>query len=116
MLGVFPALFFYRGITDLNIAVHMAPFRQMEEARSYYRWHMHIYPRRPRLPSDRAGAEIGFELNVIDTLPENSAAVIRDWYRQGPREESLARLSNGEPNPWLVKELRRVMNKPDLSL
>jgi galactose-1-phosphate uridylyltransferase len=94
VLGVFPALFFYRGITDLNIAVHMAPFRQMEEARSYYRWHMHIYPRRPRLPSDRAGAEIGFELNVIDTLPENSAAVIRDWYRQGPREESLARLSN----------------------
>ena len=110
VLGVFPALFFYRGVTDLNIVVHQAPFSKMEEARDYYRWHMHIYPRRPRLPSDRAGAEIGFDLNIIDTLPENSAATVRDWYRSGPREEKVARLSNGEPNLHLMKEFKRITN------
>ncbi|MFC1962521.1 hypothetical protein ACFLWB_00765 [Chloroflexota bacterium] len=70
VLDIFPALFFCRGVTDLNIAVHMATFAEMEEARKYYRWHMHIYPRRARLPVDRAGAEIGFGTEVIDTMPE----------------------------------------------
>lgn len=108
-LGIFPALFFYRGVADLNIAVHMAPFREREEAREYYRWHMHIYPRRSRLPVDRAGAEIGFETYVIDTLPENTAEVLRKWYTVGPGEEPLAKLEDGNPNPKLVAEFHRIM-------
>ncbi|MEW6034306.1 MAG: hypothetical protein AB1603_05585 [Chloroflexota bacterium] len=109
VLGIFPALFFYRGITDLNIAVHMAPFREMEEARKYYRWHMHIYPRKPRLPMDRAGAEIGFDTNVIEALPETSAQVLRRWYAEPPREELVARREDGSPNPKLLDEFRRLM-------
>ncbi len=110
-LGVFPGLFFCRGVTDLNIAIHMAPFKIMEEARKYYRWHMHIYPRRSRLPVDRAGAEIGFGTNVIDTLPETTAAVLRNWYACGASEEYLARLEDGTISPRLVEEFRRVMGK-----
>jgi len=70
LVSIFPALFFCRGVTSLNIAMHMAPYSEMDEARKYYRWHMHIYPRRARLPVDRAGAEIGFGTQVIDTMPE----------------------------------------------
>lgn len=109
-LGIFPALFFYRGVTDLNIAVHMAPFATMEPARKFFRWHMHIYPRRSRLPVDKAGAEIGFQTSVIDTLPEKTAEVLRQWYRSGPREELIARSSDGSPSPVLVQELRRITN------
>lgn len=109
VLGIFPALFFYRGITDLNIAVHMAPFREMEAARHYYRWHMHIYPRKPRLPMDRAGAEIGFDTNVIEALPENSAAALRPWYCERPREDLVARREDGSPNPKLMDEFRKLM-------
>ncbi len=108
--GIFPALFLYRGVTDLNIAMHMAPFASMEPARKYYRWHMHIYPRRSRLPTDRAGAEIGFHTNVIDTLPERTAEVLRHWYQSGPKEEMVARRSDGTPSQVLVQELRRIAN------
>jgi len=111
-LGVFPALFFYMGVTNLNIATHMAPFRAAEEARQYYRWHMHIYPRRSRLPVDQAGAEIGFGTQVIDTLPETTAHVLRGWYHQGPQEELLARSQDGTPHPDLVKEFRRIQKVP----
>lgn len=108
ILGVFPALFFYRGVTDLNIAIHMAPFHEMEAAREYYRWHMHIYPRRHKLPVDQAGAEIGFGTAVIDVLPENCAASLRRWYREGPSEEHLVRCQDGSCSPLLLQELRRV--------
>jgi len=103
VMGIFPALFFCRGITDLNIAVHMAPFDEMEAGRKYYRWHMHIYPRRGRLPADRAGAEIGFRTGVIDTLPEVTAQVIRGWYKNGPNGEMLAKTSDGCPDPELME-------------
>ena len=109
VLGIFPALFFYRGITDLNIAVHQAPIREMEHARSYYRWHMHIYPRKPKLPIDRAGAEIGFDTNVIEALPETSAAVLRRWYSERPREDLVAKREDGSPNPKLVDEFNKLM-------
>ena len=107
ILGIFPALFFYRGITDLNIAVHMATFAEREEARKYYRWHMHIYPRRGRLPADRAGSEIGFGTEVIDTMPEVTAELLRRWYRDGPKEELVAKTSDGSPNPGLLEEFRK---------
>jgi galactose-1-phosphate uridylyltransferase len=108
ILGIFPALFFYTGVTDLNIAIHMAPFAEREAAREYYRWHMHIYPRRPTLPVDRAGAELGFETNVIDALPERCAEVLRLWYKEGPQEEHLARTPEGEPSPRLLQLFRRL--------
>ncbi|MEE8472398.1 MAG: hypothetical protein V3S82_04440 [Dehalococcoidia bacterium] len=107
LLDVFPALFFYRGKTDLNIVVHMAPFRDMEEARKYFRWHMHILPRRTSLPVDRAGAEIGFDTDVVDTLPETTAEVLRRWCVEGPREELLAKLRDGAPNQRLVEQFHR---------
>ena len=109
---IFPALFFYAGVTDLNVAIHMAPFAEREAARKYYRWHMHIYPRRPTLPIDRAGAEIGFETNVIDALPERCAEVLRLWYKDGPREEHLARTPEGETSPRLVELFRRMTGAP----
>ena len=111
ILGVFPALFFYRGLTDLNIAVHMAPFAEMEAARRYFRWHMHIYPRRPRLPSDRAGAEIGFGTNVIDVLPERSAELLRSWYEGGPQEKLVAHRPDGSPNEKLLEQFHKLTLK-----
>jgi galactose-1-phosphate uridylyltransferase len=107
VLGIFPALFFYRGVTDLNIAVHMATFAEAEEARKYYRWHMHIYPRRARLPADRAGAEIGFGTDVIDTLPEVTAEVLRRWYAEGPSVELVAKTGQGCQDPQLLEEFHR---------
>jgi galactose-1-phosphate uridylyltransferase len=109
VLGIFPALFFYRGVTDLNMAVHMATFAKMEEARKYYRWHMHIYPRRSRLPVDRAGSELGFGTEVIDTLPEVTAELLCHWYRDGPREELIAKTTDGSPEPRLLEEFRKFM-------
>lgn len=110
VLGIFPALFFCRGVTDLNIAVHMATFAEMEAARKYYRWHMHIYPRRARLPADRAGSEIGFGTEVIDAMPEVTAELLRRWYRHGPAEELLLKTGDGHPNPKLLEEFRRFMS------
>ncbi|MFC2020267.1 hypothetical protein ACFLU1_00505 [Chloroflexota bacterium] len=107
VLDIFPALFFCRGITNLNLAVHMATFTDMEEARKYYRWHMHIYPRRGRLPIDKAGAELGFGTGVIDTMPEATAKVLRSWYQEGPREELVGKSSDGCPNPGLLEEFRK---------
>jgi galactose-1-phosphate uridylyltransferase len=109
VLGIFPALFFYRGVTDLNIAVHMANFAYMDESRKYYRWHMHIYPRRARLPSDRAGAEMGFGTQVIDSLPEVTAELLRCWYQKGPCKELLAKTSANAPDPCLVEQFGRFL-------
>jgi len=108
VLGIFPALFFCRGVTNLNIAMHMAPFTEMEQARKYYRWHIHIYPRRARLPIDRAGAEIGFGTQVIDTMPEVTAELLRRWYRDGPKEELVAKTSDGCLNHGLLEEFRKL--------
>jgi len=109
VLGIFQALFFYKGITDLNISIHMAPFAIMEEARKYFRWHMHIYPRRSWLPIDKAGAEVGFETSVIDTLPETTAEMLKKWYTEGPEEEEIAKGKDGLPIPKLVEEFRRLI-------
>jgi len=111
VLDIFPALFFCRGVTNLNLAVHMAAFIDMEKARDYYRWHMHIYPRRGKLPTDRAGAELGFGTGVIDTLPEITAEVLRGWYQDGPREELLAKTGDGCPNPGLLEKFRQHSRK-----
>lgn len=110
VLGIFPALFFCRGITDLNVAVHMATFAEMEAARKYYRWHMHIYPRRARLPSDQAGSEIGFGTRVIDVMPEATAELLRHWYRHGPDEKLVIKSGDGCPNTRLMEEFRRFMS------
>jgi galactose-1-phosphate uridylyltransferase len=84
--GIFPALRYYRGITDVNIAIHMAPLEQIDEATFYYRWHMHIYPRRGHLPVDKAGAELGYGICVSSTFPEDEAEVLRDWFKSQPEE------------------------------
>lgn len=109
VLSIFPALFFCRGVTDLNIAVHMATFAEMEEARKYYRWHMHIYPRRAKLPIDRAGAELGFGTGVIDILPETSAELLRRWCTDGPTGELVAKTSDGSPNHGLLEEFHKFV-------
>ena len=109
VLGIFPALFFCLGVTDLNIAVHMATFGEMEQARKYYRRHMHLYPRRSGLPVDRAGAEIGFGTGVIDVMPEVTTDLLRCWYRDGPREELVARNSNGSPDAGLLEEFHKFV-------
>jgi len=109
ILGIFPALFFCRGVTNLNIAMHMATFAEMEQARKYYRWHMHIYPRRARLPADQAGSEIGFGTQVIDTMPEVTAELLRSWYRDGPRGELVAKTSDGSPNSGLLEEFHKFV-------
>ncbi len=103
ILGIFPALFFYLGVTDLNIASHMAPFREMENARSYYRWHMHVYPRRSSLPSDKAGAEVGYRTSVIDVPPETTARLVGSWYKEGPKRELVARQTDGGLNGRLLE-------------
>ncbi len=110
-LGVFPALFFYLGVTNFNLVVHMAPFREMEKARGYYRWHMHILPRRSRLPADQAGSEIGFDVNVIDVLPEITAGLLRRWYREGPQEELVAKGEGGRPDPFLLRAFHRLPHR-----
>ncbi|MFC1974368.1 hypothetical protein ACFLU2_03345, partial [Chloroflexota bacterium] len=107
LLGIFPALFFYRGITDLNIAIHMAPFSKMEAARKYYRWHIHIFPRRSRFPVDKAGAEIGFETNVIDSMPETTADVLRKWYQEGPDGERIAKSKDEKTDLVLLQEFAK---------
>jgi len=110
VLGIFPALFFCRGVTDLNIAVHMAPFGIMDKARKYYRWHMHIYPRRSKLPVDKAGAEIGFGTGVIDTMPEATAEALRGWYQNGPKGELVAKNGEGYPDPGLMEAFHRFVS------
>ena len=108
-LGIFPALFFCRGITDLNVAVHMATFAGMEKARKYYRWHMHVYPRRARLPVAQAGAEIGFGTEVIDVMPEHTAELLRRWYNGGPAQELVAKTSDGSFHPGLEQEFHNFI-------
>ncbi len=115
ILGIFPALFFYRGITDLNIVIHAAPFRLKEQARKYFRWHMHILPRRSKLPADRAGAELGFDVDIIDSLPEHSAKMLRLWYNCGPREEHVVRGWDGGLNHSLQEEFCSFVKKPVLA-
>ena len=110
VLSIFSALFFCRGVTDLNIAVHMAPFAEMERARHYYRWHMHIYPRRARFPADRGGSEIGFGTGVIDAMPEVTAEFLRRWYQHGPSEELVISASGGSPDPRLMAEFHKFIN------
>ena len=109
VLDIFPALFFCRGVTDFNIAVHMANFADMEEARKYYRWHMHIYPRRGKLPVDRAGSEIGFGTGVIDAMPEVTAELLRSWYSGGPQKELVAKNGDGSADPGLMEEFNRFV-------
>jgi len=87
----------------------MATFAEMEEARRYYRWHMHIYPRRGRLPIDRAGSEIGFATDVIDVMPEVTAELLGRWYREGPNEELVAKTSDGSPDPGLMAEFHKFV-------
>jgi galactose-1-phosphate uridylyltransferase len=91
-LGVFPALRCYRGVSNLNLAVHQAPFTALrvngESANQYYRWHMHIIPRSSGLPVDIAGGELGFGVTISASLPEELAQQIRHWYNRTP-DESL---------------------------
>jgi len=108
--NIFRALLFCRGVTNLNIAFHMSNFTEMDQARNYYRWHMHIYPRRSRLPVDRAGSEIGFSTQVIDVLPEVTAELLRRWYKEGPSLELVAKNNDGTANSGLLAEFNKVVD------
>ncbi len=112
-LDALHSLFFYMGVTDLNVAIHMAPFKDMENARKYYRWHMHIYPRRSKTPVDRAGAELGFDTDVITVLPEKTAEIIRPWYTQGPNPELLVKSPDGSIDDKLLEEFDRFLSRPN---
>ncbi len=106
--GTIPGLVFYCGVTSFNIAIHQAPFPEMEEARDYFKWHMHIWPRRATVSSDRAGAEVGYETNVIPTFPETTAQNLGKWYRERPNPEYVMRDRKGLPCGPLVQELLSV--------
>lgn len=82
----------------------------MDEAQRYFRWHMHIWPRRATLHSDRAGAEVGYETNVVPTFPETTAEKLGKWYREGPNPEYVARTSDGRACVPLAEELSRVLS------
>ncbi len=106
--GTIPGLVFYCGVTSFNIAIHQAPFPDMEEARDYFRWHMHVWPRRATVNSDRAGAEVGYETNIIPTFPETTAQNLGRWYRERPNPEYVMKNRQGQPCEQLVKELQSV--------
>jgi galactose-1-phosphate uridylyltransferase len=105
-LGVFPAMRYYEEIYDVNIVVHMAPFSGVRNdgapnADLYYRWHMHIYPRRTGLPVDTAGAELGFDMNISSVPPETFAPKLRKWFQENPSEDLVV--------PELVEDFKKTV-------
>ncbi len=106
--GAVPGLVFYCGVTSFNLAIHQAPFPEMEDAKNYFRWHMHIWPRRATINSDRAGAEVGYETNVIPTFPETTAQKLSTWYKEGPKADYVMKDRQGKPCVPLVRELLSV--------
>ena len=76
---------------------------------------MHILPRRSKLPADRAGAELGFDVDIIDSLPEHSAKMLRLWYNCGPKEEHVVRGWDGGLNHSLQEEFCSFLKKPVLA-
>ena len=97
-LGVFAASFYYCGRGNVNAGVHMTPFGTLQEmdaaAVSYYRWHMHIVPRKT-LDASRgtvreAGSELLYDDYVIGEAPEDVATLMRRWFRpEGPDPEPV---------------------------
>lgn len=111
LLGVLPAMRYYLGISDLNMVVHQAPFDEIgvngNSANRYYRWHMHIYPRKSGPPSDIAGAELGSGISISTVMPETTAEQIRHWFRDVPdetpvieplRPEFAVQMNGGRPH------------------
>lgn len=84
-LGIFHALHKYMDIQGANVVVHQAPFPTKPGAREYkeyYRFHMHIIPRRASPPSDIGGLELGYGFQKLDVLPEETAAILRPWFKK----------------------------------
>lgn len=69
------ALYERLGDPDFNYIVHSAPIE--DENKEYYLWHVQILPRLTTI----AGFELGSGIYVSTMLPEQSAAVIRDYER-----------------------------------
>lgn len=63
-----------RGVTDLNIVLHQ---ERLDVSSSPYRLHFHLYPRNKNV---LAGCELGSELYVVDTYPEDTAHAFRTWH------------------------------------
>lgn len=101
-LGVFPALRCCLGVNDLNIVVHMSDFFDMTEKSKFYRWHMHIYPRKSQAISEIGGAEEGYNIRIISIFPEYTAEIIREWYKN-PNESII--------HEKLKNEFRNHINK-----
>lgn len=85
-LGAFPAQRFYRGVADVNLVVHMAPFEE-KSAADYFRWHLHILPRRSGLPVSIGGSELGYGESISTEMPEQLAHDLRKWYREHPDDD-----------------------------
>ena len=71
------------GDPDFNYIIHSAPAE--DESKDYYLWHIQILPRLTTI----AGFELGSGIYVSTMLPEQSAAVIRE-YVQATAEEASA--------------------------
>jgi UDPglucose--hexose-1-phosphate uridylyltransferase len=72
LLSVLQALQTKLGDPDYNFVVHSAPTR--DSVRPYFQWHVQIVPRL----TTAAGFEIGSGMYINTTIPEETAAFIRD--------------------------------------
>ncbi len=105
-LGVLHGLRLIYGIKDMNIVVHQAPY----EDAPWFRWHMHIYPRRLKQPPvDQGGEELGYETYPVEGVPEQTAKCLRPWYQQGASEQLLLRVG-GETPDQLAQEFAAACN------
>lgn len=67
------ALYDQLGDPDFNYIIHSAPAE--DESKNYYLWHVQILPRLTTI----AGFELGSGIYISTMLPEQSAAVIREY-------------------------------------
>ncbi len=83
--GIMNALYFYRGMRAFNLKVHMSPFSL--DSHKYYRYHIHIEPRRLGYPCDVGGIEHGSSDSIISIYPEETASVLRECFIEGPKPD-----------------------------
>lgn len=87
VVGVLNALYCYRGVRSFNIHVHMSPFER--DVSDYYRYHIHIEPRKSGMPCHIGSIELGNTESVVTVYPEDTASVLKKWYIEGPNQELI---------------------------
>ena len=75
--GTLWALYERLGDPDFNYMIHSAPTE--DENKDYYLWHIQILPRLTTI----AGFELGSGIYISTMLPEQSAAVMREYQQAG---------------------------------